>query len=498
MSKILNIIKKIIPQFLFKKMQPGYHLFLNWLAGVWYRFPSEKLLVVGVTGTTGKTTTVFMIAEMLRRVGIKVGYTSTAMFSDGKKDWLNDKKMTMLGRFFTQRMLRQMVKNECQVAIIETTSEGIVQYRHRFINYDTLLFTGLYPEHIDSHGSLENYKKAKLRLFEHLEDSKVKNIQDTRHKIQTSSKLQDSNSRQLFTKEMNVDLKLSNLDLNQNSKFKIQNSTKTIIVNLDDKHAEEFLNFKVDRKIGFYQDVKLKIKNSKLDLVKYKFLEMNKIGTKFKFIDTEVQLKILGKFNALNATGAGCVGLALGLNNKQIKNGLEAIKNLPGRLEKIDEGQNFTVMVDYAFEPVAVTKLYETIQVLKPNKIIHVLGSTGGGRDMARREKLGELAGEKADTVIVANEDPYDDDPMEIIKMVAEGSKKAGKIKGQNLFLIEDRKRAIEKAVSLAGENDLVLVTGKGSEQAMAVAGGKLIPWDDRTIVSRALKTSNLRNDNNG
>ena len=258
------------------------------------------------------------------------------------------------------------------------------------------------------------------------------------------------------------------------------------------------MNFKVDRKIGFYQDVKLKIKNSKLDLVKYKFLEMNKIGTKFKFIDTEVQLKILGKFNALNATGAGCVGLALGLNNKQIKNGLEAIKNLPGRLEKIDEGQNFTVMVDYAFEPVAVTKLYETIQVLKPNKIIHVLGSTGGGRDMARREKLGELAGEKADTVIVANEDPYDDDPMEIIKMVAEGSKKAGKIKGQNLFLIEDRKRAIEKAVSLAGENDLVLVTGKGSEQAMAVAGGKLIPWDDRTIVSRALKTSNLRNDNNG
>ena len=206
MNKILNIIKKIIPRSLFEKMQPGYHLALNWLAGVWYGFPSNKLLVVGVTGTTGKTTTVFMIAEMLRKAGFKVGYTSTAMFSDGQKDWLNDKKMTMLGRFFTQRMLRRMVKNKCQVAIVETTSEGIVQYRHRFINYDIVLFTGLYPEHIDSHGSFENYKKAKLKLFEHLENSKVKNIQDTRHKIQTSS--------------------------------------KTIIVNLDDEQAKDFLDFK--------------------------------------------------------------------------------------------------------------------------------------------------------------------------------------------------------------------------------------------------------------
>jgi UDP-N-acetylmuramoyl-L-alanyl-D-glutamate--2,6-diaminopimelate ligase len=136
MNKILVLIKKIIPQPLFRKIQPGYHLAMNWLAGVWYGFPSEKLMVVGITGTTGKTTTVFMTAELLRSAGLKVGYTSTAMFSDGEKDWLNDKKMTMLGRFFTQRMLRQMVKNGCRVAIVETTSEGIVQNRHRFINYD--------------------------------------------------------------------------------------------------------------------------------------------------------------------------------------------------------------------------------------------------------------------------------------------------------------------------------------------------------------------------
>ncbi len=503
MNQILNLIKKIIPKSLFRKVQPGYHLAMNWLAGVWYGFPSEKLIVVGITGTTGKTTTVFMLAELLKNAGWKVGYTSTAMFSDGEKEWLNDKKMTMLGRFFTQRMLRRMVKNQCDVAIVETTSEGIIQNRHRFINYDIVEFTGLYPEHIDSHGSFENYKRAKLKLVEHLEKCKIKKIQDTRHKIQTNFNNQISNNE-----EGKYDLKLENSDFNQNLKFKIQNCLKTVIVNLDDEHAGEFLETgdKVERKIGFMrrkiQDTRNKIqtnhklqyanietqKYSELEEIEYEFLEMNRVGTKFMFEDEEVQLKILGKFNALNATAAGCVGKALDLNNREIKKGLESVKSLPGRLERIDEGQNFTVMVDYAFEPVAVGKLYETVEVLKPNKIIHVLGSTGGGRDLDRREKLGRLAGKQADYVIVTNEDPYDDDPMEIIKMVAKGAEKAGKIKDERLFLIEDRKKAIKKAIDLARENDLVLITGKGSEQAIAGSNGKLIPWDDRKVARSIIK----------
>jgi len=461
MNKILVLIKKVIPKKLFRKIQPGYHLVLNWLAGIWYGFPGDKLTVVGITGTTGKTTTVFMTAELLRSAGLKVGYTSTAMFSDGKSDWLNDKKMTMLGRFFTQRMLRQMVKNGCQVAIVETTSEGIVQNRHRFINYDIVEFTGLYPEHIDSHGSFENYKNAKLKLFEH------------------------------FSQKLKV----------KSHKGKIK---KTIIANLDDKYAKEFLNFAVERKIGFFSGKSsekktgiqegFKSKNQNLELVGYRFLEMNKIGTKFVFAETEIQLKILGEFNALNATAAGCVGRALGIDDKEIKRGLEKIKSLPGRLERVEEGQNFMVIVDYAFEPVAVTKLYETVKVLKPNRIIHILGSTGGGRDLNRREKLGRIAGEKADMVIVTNEDPYDDDPMEIIKAVAKGVKKVGKIKNENLFLIEDRQEAIKKAVSLARENDLILLTGKGSEQAIAVKNGELLPWDDREAVREELRR--LKNKN--
>ncbi len=483
MNQILNLIKKIIPKALFRKIQPGYHLAMNWLAGVWYGFPSEKLIVVGITGTTGKTTTVFMLAKLLQNVGLKVGYTSTAMFSDGEKEWLNDKKMTMLGRFFTQKMLRRMVKNKCQVAIVETTSEGIVQNRHRFINYDIVEFTGLYPEHIDSHGSFENYKKAKLKLVEHLENCSQKSI-----------------------------------------KSKVE-SRKTVIVNLDDEYAGEFLEGGdgVERKIGFakskvnptslshfanaMRDKELRgtrsqkskvypvktLTGSKVEKVEYEFLEMNRVGTKFRFEDEEVQLKILGEFNALNATAAGCVGRALSLSNENIKKGLESVKSLPGRLERINEGQNFTAMVDYAFEPVAVEKLYETVKVLKSNKIIHVLGSTGGGRDVDRREKLGRLAGERADYVIVTNEDPYDDDPMEIIKMVAEGAEKVGKVKDKNLFLIEDRKKAIQKAISLAGENDLVLITGKGSEQAIAGPNSKLIPWDDRKVTREVIQNLKLK-----
>ncbi|MCK4553445.1 hypothetical protein KAU19_00590, partial [Candidatus Parcubacteria bacterium] len=158
MDKILNKIKKLIPKKIFKTLQPAYHFLLSWFSAVWYRVPSEKLIVIGVTGTTGKTTCVYLIAKVLESAGYRVGYTSTAMFGDGEKEWLNDKKMTMAGRFFTQKILRQMVRNKCQYAIIETTSEGIVQYRHRFINYDILIFTGLYEEHIDSHGSFENYK----------------------------------------------------------------------------------------------------------------------------------------------------------------------------------------------------------------------------------------------------------------------------------------------------------------------------------------------------
>ncbi len=444
MNRLLIFIKKIIPESIFLFLQPGYHFVMSFVATLVYGFPSGKLVVVGITGTTGKTTSVYLTAKMLEKVGWKVGYTSTALLNNGEREWLNDKKMTMLGRFFTQKMLRQMVKNKCQVAIVETTSEGIRQFRHRFINYDIVAFTGIYPEHIESHGSFENYKKEKLKLFQHLEESKRKN---------------------------NINIE------------------KTIIVNGDDEYADEFLGFDVDRKIVFGKNTKYEISNleQKALNIKYQILNTEK-GVRFLFNDTEIQLKILGKFNAVNATVAGSVGSALGLSTEETKKGLESVANIPGRLEKITNNLGITIIVDYAFEPKAMGNLYKTIKNIKYNKIIHILGATGGGRDIARREPLGEIAGRKADYVIITNEDPYDDDPLKIMEDVAVGVAKMGKEKNKDLFIIKDRRLAIKKSLRLAKQGDLILLTGKGCEQAICVANSEKIPWDDRKVVKEELK----------
>lgn len=209
-------------------------------------------------------------------------------------------------------------------------------------------------------------------------------------------------------------------------------------------------------------------------------------GINFKIDDIDFSSSLLGKNNLYNLLCAITIAQSLGLSLEEIQNAISRIKNIPGRLEFIDQGQPFKVIVDYAFEPKALTELYETIKLVPHQKIIHVLGSAGGGRDAWRRPKLGEIAGEKADYVIITNEDPYDEDPQLIIDQVAQGVKEAGK-KRETLFIILDRRPAIAKALSLAKEGDLVLITGKGAEQAICVKNGKKVPWDDRKVVREEL-----------
>jgi len=476
MESIKQIAKKIIPRNFFKKMQPAYHYLLSWSAAAFYGHPSNKLVVIGITGTTGKTSSVYLICKTLEAAGYKVGYTSTSMFKDGQNEWMNDKKMTMVGGFFTHKLLRKMVKNRCHYAIIETTSEGIRQFRHRFINYDTLIFTGLYPEHIESHGNFENYKKAKGELFAHLKNCKTKYINDYNTVVKPKNELK---------------------------KLDLKRVKKTIIANYNDAEAGYFLNFWAERKMIYTNGpdtqadgLSAEILNS-LEKVEYKDINLSAVGTSFsvslspesfvsakdKLKEIDIKLKLLGSFSAQNAMNALCAGLAQDLSLSEIKRGLENVKGIAGRMEMIDEGQNFTVVVDYAYEPKAVTKLYEAIELLPHNNIIHVLGSCGGGRDKARQPILGDLSGTKANYVIVTNEDPYDDDPMEIINNVFAGAEKAGKIENQNLFKILDRREAIKKALLLAKSGDIVLITGKGSEQAICLASGKKMPWDDRQVV---------------
>lgn len=408
-----ELVKKFIPEFLLS----WYHFSLALLAKWLYGNPSGKMTIIGVTGTAGKSSTCYFIAQILEAAGFKVGMTTTTLFKIANKEWLNDKKMTMLGRFQNQRLLHRMVKSSCQIAIIETSSEGIKQFRHVGINYDILVLTNLYPEHLEAHGGFENYKRTKAKLFKHLEK---------------------------------------------------QETEKTIIINTDDKYADYFLAFKADKKITYG------IKN-KADV---------QLGN--------LKINLLGDYNKYNVLAASATARELGIDNNKIKRAIENLKSLPGRLEFIENNLGIKIIVDYSFEPKAMEKLYQTTDKLDYNKLIQVLGSTGGGRDKARRSILGRMAGEKADTVIVTNEDPYDEEPQKIIDDVGAGLAPAHKNK---LHKILGRREAINKALELAKKGDLVLITGKGAEQAICAANGKKIPWDDRSVVRQELQ--NIQKDNN-
>lgn len=434
---MLSIIKKIIPKSIFSL----YHYLFALTANFFYGSPSDKLIVIGVTGTSGKSTVVYLITKILEKAGYRVGCSSTIMFKIDKQEWLNDKKMTMVGRFALQKLISRMVKANCQYAVIETTSQGIEQFRHLGINYDLLVFTNLYPEHIQAHGSFENYKNAKLKLFKNLKNLSSKMI--------------------------------------ANQKVK-----KTIVVNIDDEHAKDFLANWAEEKLAFG------LTNNSTDQARVIHAENTKTteeGIEFSVNHQPFFVRRFGQHNIANTLAAITVGLTQGLSLNSMAEGLLSLPQLPGNFEFINEGQDFKIIVDYAFEPKAVTALYQILENIPHHKVIHVLGSTGGGRDAARRPILGEIAGEKADFVIVANEDPYDEDPKKIIEEVAAGAIKVGKKNNQNLFKFLDRRAAIKKALSLAQTGDIVLITGKGSEQAMVVKNNKKIPWDDRKVAREEL-----------
>lgn len=432
---IIRYLKKLVP----KPLLNFYHWFLARLANIVYGNPSSQMTVIGVTGTTGKSTTVNLIATVLEEAGYQVGLTSTFNYKIAGKEWINDIKMTMPGRFCLQKMLKQMLKNGCTHVIIETSSEGIAQYRHLGVDYDLAVLTNLSPEHIESHGSFVRYKEAKGKLFVSLMRNKEKN-------------------------------------------------KKISVVNLDDRHSEYFLNFWATEKWGYTTNQELPIESLELKTVLAENISLESWGSRFVVNDKLINFNLVGLFNVYNALAAVCVGLGLGISLDKIKQGLEKVKKMEGRLEEIEAGQHFKVIVDYAHEPRSLASVYQTLKPTVLGKMIAILGSCGGGRDKARRPILGKLAAQYADIVIITNEDPFDEDPQVIIDQVAEGATTAGKELEKNLFKILDRREAINKALSLAQPDDLVIITGKGAEQCLVVKNNKKIPWDDREVVREELK----------
>ena len=429
-------VKKIIKSFLPSPVLSFYHFSLAWLGALLYGFPSRKMMIIGVTGTSGKSTTVELIAQIFQKAGFKVASLSSINFRIGEKSWCNDLKMTMPGRFYLQHFLARAWQARCQYVVLEVTSEGILQSRHRFIDFDVLVFTNLSPEHLERHGGFENYKKTKGKLFQMLSKTR-----------------------------------------RQKAHQKIK---KTIIVNLDDPAASYFLSFPADRWIGY----SLKSSSQLKEVISPASLIVKKESAHFIIQGTKFHLFLPGRFNVSNALAAIAVGYSQGLGFSLMSKALAQVRKVPGRLEKVIS-QPFQVFVDYAHTPVALEKVYQSLQPGQ-GKMICLLGSCGGGRDKWKRPVFGKIASRYCQKIIVTNEDPYDENPEEIIQAVAAGVEK--NFPRDNLLMILDRREAIQKALSLARAGDVVILTGKGSESLMCLADGKKIPWSDKEEVFKAMK----------
>jgi UDP-N-acetylmuramoyl-L-alanyl-D-glutamate--2,6-diaminopimelate ligase len=359
MDSMLFYLKRLIPISLFKKLQPPYHYVLSLLGALIYQFPSKDITVIGVTGTKGKSSVVEILNAIFEADGKRTAISGTIRFKIGEKSERNLYKMTMPGRFFVQKFLRDAVNAGCEIAILEMTSEGVRQFRHKYIHLDALVFTNLSPEHIESHGSYEKYIAAKLELARGLE---------------TSSK-----------------------------------RPRFIIANKDDDHGHLFLETKIEHSLPY-------------GLSDLELYNLNKDDLSLVIEGSTIRVPLIGLFNVYNCLAAITAARAFGVPLRTIHTALTHLPPIKGRVEvfKSPKGasKKLTVVVDYAHTPDSLEKLYKAFE--KETKIA-VLGNTGGGRDTWKRPEMGRLAAAYCMHVILTNEDPYDENPHAIVNDMLRG-----------------------------------------------------------------------------
>jgi len=427
-------IKKLLP----KGFLSFYHLTLARLGTWFYDSPSRDMVVVGVTGTRGKTSAANFLWAALTAAGYKVGQTGTANIRIGNIERLNPYHMTMPGRFRMQKILAEMRDAGCEIAVVETPSEGVEQFRHVGIAYDMLVFTVLYPERLAIHGwDPERCAAKMLELFAELMKQPRKKLRGT-------------------------------------------DIPKTIVANRDSDGFARFFDNPADKKITYGLSEGAQVRATGISA--------NAHGVDFSVDGHGFHLNIAGEYNAANALPAIAIARELGATDASIAAGLAALGAIPGRMERISSAQPVSVYVDYAHDGPSMEALLKSACSMRApgKKIIIVVGAEGGGRDKDKRPVMGRLCAELADAIIVTDVDPYEDEPAPIRADIFRAAGAHGKTEGRDLFDIADRRAGIAKALALAKPGDLVLVTGKGAEQSMEI-GGKSIPWDDRMVVREEL-----------
>jgi UDP-N-acetylmuramoyl-L-alanyl-D-glutamate--2,6-diaminopimelate ligase len=403
------LVKKLIPEELFLKIEPYGHLLEAIVENIVYGFPARKLKVIGVTGTAGKTTTCTLITQMLRDSGRKVAMITTiAMdYNDGRGAQPNSTRMTSLGSLKLLQAIKRIRSNNTEWLVLETTSHALTQHRVWGIPYSIVAFTNLSHDNVSYHGSFEKYREAKLMMFK---------------------------------------------QCNRNYR-----GLRTGIVNADDPSGKFFAG-------AIAHPVTYGTKNGDLRAAD---IELDPDGSDFtvKLDDQNYTIKsqLPGAFNVYNCLAAVGVGRAVGLTRQEIEKGIASLESVDGRMNSIDEGQDFGVIVDYACTPDSFDKVYAAVEPMVKGRIITVFGSPGR-RDELKRPIQGEIAGQHSDIVILTEEDDRDEDGQKIMEEIAAGSKKAGKVVDKDLFFVHSREDAVTKAINLAKPKDMVLLLGKGEE----------------------------------
>ena len=413
--KLKETVRRTIPAPVLKILLQVYHFSLAMFGAAIYLFPSRRIMVLAVTGTKGKSSTTEMLNAIFEEAGYRTAVLNSIRIKVADDSQPNVLRMSMPGRFFIQKFLYRAENKGVQVVILEMTSEGTRQYRHRGIALDALIFTNLAPEHIESHGSLEAYADAKFEIGKQLARSSKR--------------------------------------------------PRIMVVNADDAQAPRYLGLDVDLKLPFTLSAQVPFTSDDR-------------GGRFHFDDGEIFIHLPGDFSLKNALAAATLARALGIPTAKIGAALNKITRIPGRAERIEEGQDFAVIVDYAHTPDSLQALYDAYGSARK---ICVLGSTGGGRDLWKRPVMGGIADTECDEIILTNEDPYDEDPRSIIDGVASGMKRQP-------LVIMDRREAIANALTLARAGDAVLITGKGTDPCICGPRGTKIPWSDAEVAREELR----------
>ena len=407
------------------------------LACTFYGNPANQLCTIGITGTDGKTTTCNLISALLDTAQKSNGLMTTANFKLHGQEWENTTRQSTLEALEIQQLLRRMVDTNVKYAVIEATSHGLELQRVRGCAFDIGVVTNITHEHLDFHRTIENYRRAKARLFEMLNPSRDKGL----------------------------------------------GLKPFAILNRDDLSYEILKPYCRVPILDYGLD--------KLASIRAVDVQLHATSTHFRALlpNTEIYIEtqLVGQFNVSNCLAAIATAYAIGVKPADIARGLAGVTGVTGRMERIDAGQSFTVIVDYAHTPDSLEKVLRILRPLTMGKLLLVFGSAGE-RDRQKRPIMGQIAAQLSDFFVITDEDPREENREHILREIAIGAENTGKREGNDFLCIADRTQAITTAFQHAQAGDTVLLAGKGHEQSIII-GREKIPWDDRLVAREQLQS---------